>query len=195
MSLRDAKRMNNGLRLAALLPALFLGACQVRTDVYGRTVMSTPTFGQVLGMSARLPGPGVPGVFNAAASAPAGDQQTVHGHTVQVVQVGPTDHEILIDGRRVARDPESSYVAIQSGYEGAGRAYVLLAEASGGTACPSMYQAIDLSGSVPLVSAQFGNCSDVFRASVFSGALRVAFPHFRAARPATYVFRDGRLSH
>lgn len=186
--------MNNGLRLAAVLPALLLGACQVRTDTYGRTVMSTPTFGQVLGMSARPQGSGVPGILNAVAPAQAADQRTVRGHTVQVVKASATDHAVLVDGRPVIRDAESQFVTIQSIHEGGSHAYVLVGETSGGNACPSMYQAIDLSAA-PVVSPQFGNCSDLPRVSVAGGALRVSFLQFRAARPATYVFRDGHLSH
>ena len=104
-------------------------------------------------------------------------------------------HQVVVDGRVLANDTEDDRVLIQDAYKGSGRTYVLIAEQSGGNACPSLYQAIDLSGGAPIASPQFGNCSDVPRVGVVGGALRVSVPAFRAAPAATYVFRDGRLSH
>ena len=100
-----------------------------------------------------------------------------------------------MDGRVLANDADDNRVLIQDVYKGGGRTYVLIAEQSGGSACPSLYQAIDLSGGTPVASPRFGNCSDVPRVGVVGGALQVSVPAFRAAPDATYVFRDGRLSH
>ena len=182
--------------VSALLPALsalLLGACQVATDPYGRTVVSTPTLGQVLGVAPR---PGaysrVPYVIPAAAGA-ARDRRVVAGRTVEVVASG-TAHQIVVDGRVLATDAEDDRVVIQGVHQGGGRTYVLVEEQSGGNACPSMYQAIDLSGAAPAISPQFGNCSDVPKVSVGNGALRVSVPAFRAAPTASYAFRDGRLT-
>ena len=172
----------------ALAASLFLGGCQVATDPYGRTVMSTPTLGQALGLTRhRVPYTPV------AATGPVQIQRVVAGKTVQVVATG-NGHAILVDGRVLATDEQDDRVVIQGVHEGGGRTYVLVKEQSGGNACPSMFQAIDLSGANPTISPQFGNCSDLPRVSVANGALRVAVPAFRAARAATFVFRDGRLA-
>ena len=103
-------------------------------------------------------------------------------------------HQIVVDGQVLATDTEDDRVLIQGVHQGGGRTYVLIAEQSGGTACPSLFQAIDLSSSVAVISPQFGTCSDLPSISVAGGALRVAVPAFRAARAATYTFRNGRLS-
>lgn len=182
--------------VVALLSALplLLGGCQVRTDPYGRTVLSTPTLGQALGLA---PQPGIqarPGYATPVATAGVvQEQRVVAGHTVQVAKVG-FSHQIVVDGRVLATDTEDDRVLIQGVHQGGGRVYVLVAEQSGGTACPSMYQAIDLSGALPAISPQIGNCSDIPRVSVVDGALRVSVLAFRAAPARTFVFRDGRLS-
>ena len=98
----------------------------------------------------------------------------------------------MVDGRVLANDVDDDRVVIQSVHQGSGRTYALIGEQSGGNACPSMYQAVDLSGT-PVISPQLGNCSDLPRISVVGGALRVFVPAFRAAPAATYTFRDGRL--
>ena len=181
--------------VAALLPALplILGGCQVATDPYGRKVVSTPTLGQVLGLAPQhAVQPGQPRTVQMAEGT-AQDQRVIAGHTVRITAVG-NGHQVVVDGRVLATDTEDDRVAIQDVYQGSGRTYVLIAEQSGGTACPSLYQAIDLSGPLPAISPQIGNCSDIPRVSVVSGTLRVTAPAFRAAPAATFAFRDGRLS-
>lgn len=130
----------------------------------------------------------------AATTGTVQDQRVINGHTVQIMAQG-NGHQIVVDGRVLANDTEDDRVLIQGVYKGGGRTYVLVAEQSGGNACPSLYQAIDLNGGTPVASPRFGNCSDVPRISVVGGALRVSVPAFRAAPAATYVFRDGSLSH
>lgn len=146
-----------------------------------------------LGGCETAPRSGLP--YNRVASTgSAQEQRVVAGHTVQVVMVG-NGHAIMVDGRVLVTDTEDDRVAIQGVYRGGGRTYVLFAELSGGTACPSLYQAVDLSGSVPLASSQIGNCSDLPRVSITGGALRLSVPQFRAAPAKTFVFKDGRMSH
>ena len=130
----------------------------------------------------------------AAATGTVQDQHVIEGHTVQIMAQG-NGHQVVVDDRVLANDTEDDRVLIQDVYRGGGRTYVLIAEQSGGNACPSFYQAVDLSGGTPVASPRFGNCSDVPRVGVVGGALRVSVPAFRAAPAATYVFRDGRLSH
>lgn len=176
--------------LPAALVALSLAGCQVATDPYGRTIMSTHTLGQAMGISGQSARPSIPHT-PIVASGPVQEQRVVAGRTVQVVST-EGGHAIVVDGRVLANDADDDRVIIQGVYQGGGRTYVLIAEQSGGTACPSMFQVVDLS-SVPVVSPQIGNCSDLPRISVVGGALRVAVPAFRAAPGRTYTFKDGNL--
>ena len=130
----------------------------------------------------------------AAATGTVPNQRVIEGHTVRIMAQG-NGHQVVVDGRVLATDADDDRVLIQDVYRGGGMTYVLIAEQSGGNACPSLYQAIDLSRGTPVASPRFGNCSDVPKAAVVGGALRVSVPAFRAAPAATYVFRDGRLSH
>ncbi|MGI8484493.1 MAG: hypothetical protein ACR2OU_09525 [Thermomicrobiales bacterium] len=180
-------------RATLALSAVLLTGCQAQTDASGRTVLATPTLGQMLGVSsASRTQPGAAYTIPVA-SGVVQDQRVVEGRTVQIVRAGTT-HHVVVDGRVLASDTEDDRVLIQGVHQGSGRTYVLIAEQSGGNACPSLYQAIDLSGGAAVISPQFGNCSDLPRISVSGGALRVSVPAFRAARAATYMFRDGRLS-
>ena len=179
------------LRASALFAvALVAVGCQATTDPAGRTVFSTPTLEQMIGIR---PQPGRPVAIPIRNAAAVTDQRVVRGRTVQVANVGFA-HQILVDGRVLATDEQDDRVVIQGVHEGGGRTYVLVEEQSGGNACPSLFQAVDLSGATPVISPQFGNCSDLPRVSVANGALRVSVPAFRAAPAATFVFRNGRLT-
>ncbi len=163
--------------LLAALP-LLLGAYQVAAFPYGRTVMHAPALrGRALAVAA--PGNGR-------------EQRVVAGRTVKITAAG-NGHQILVDGRVIATDLDDDRVLIQGTYQGGGKTYVVVAEQSGGTACPSMYQALDLTDGTSVISPQFGNCSDVPRVSITNGELRVSVPAFRAAPAAMFVFGDGRL--
>lgn len=151
---------------------------QAQTDPYGRAVIAIPTL--------RL-------FIPVIATGSTQDQRVIAGHTVQILAQG-SGHQVAVDGRVLATDVEDDRVVIESVHQGGGRTYVLVAEQSGGNACPSLYQAIDLSG-VPVISPRIGNCSDIPRVSVVGGALRLFVPGFRAAPAERYVFRDGRLNH
>ena len=187
-----ALRRMGVLALLPTLSVLLVGACQVATDPHGRAVASTLTLGQVLGVAPR---PAAYSRVQYATPTAAGaerDRRVVAGRTVEVVAAG-TAHRIVVDGQVLTTDADDR-VAIQGVYQGGGRTYVLLEEQSGGNACPSMYQAVDLSVGTPTISPQFGNCSDLPQASVGNGALRIVIPAFRAVPAASYVFRAGRLT-
>ena len=177
--------------LPAALVALSLAGCKVATNSYGRTIMSTPTLAQALVIPGQPGQSGIP-YTPIAANGRVQEQRVVAGRTVQVVSTGG-GHAIVVDGRVLANDADDDRVIIQGAYQGGGRSYVLIEEQSGGTACPSMFQVVDLSGSMPAVSAQIGNCSDLPRVSVIGGALRMSVPAFRAAPARAFTFMDGRL--
>lgn len=175
----------------ATLAGIILTGCQVDTDPSGRTVVPTPTLGQALGLTRQTARPSFPHI-PVAANGTVQEQRVVAGRIVQIVANG-AGHAVLVDGRVLANDTEDDRVTIQGVYQGDGHVYVLIAEQSGGNACPSLYQALDVSGGAALVSPQIGNCSDLPRVSVVEGALRIAVPAFRAAPAKTFVFGDGHL--
>ena len=176
--------------LPGALVTLSVAGCQPAIDPIGRTVMSSPPLDQALGLSRRSGRPEIP-YTTIAANGPVQEQRVVAGRTVQVVSAGG-GHAIVVDGRVLASDRDDNRVLIQGVYQGDGHTYVLIGEQSGGTACPSMFQVVDLSG-IPAVSPQIGNCSEVPRVSVVGGALRVSVPAFRAAPAKTFTFKDGTL--
>ena len=184
---------------AIVLSVFLLAGCQAHTDALGRTVVSTPTLGQLLQMPAFAKGITSQSQLGRSCAMPVvatetvQDQRVVEGRTVQVV-AAQGGHQVLVDGRMLATDRDDDRVKIRSTHEGSGRTYVLIEEQSGGNICPSMFQAIDLSGGAAMISPRFGNCSDVPQVSVSGGTLRVSVPAFHAASATTFVFRDGRLS-
>jgi len=194
-------RSRRPYRPALLLSATLLAAgCQVNTDPYGRMIVSTPTPGQALGLALQhgvQPGAPrimkVPQTIGLRSTKAAQDQRVAAGHAVQIVAAAG-GHQVVVDGRVLATDTEDDRVVIEGVYQGGGQTYVLIGEQSGGNACPSLYQAIDLSGAVPAISHQIGTCSDIPRVSVIGGVLRVAVPAFRAAPAQTFMFHDGHLS-
>ena len=205
MPLGSARFMRKALaRLRApaiVFSVCLLAGCQTRTDALGRTVISSPTLGRLLQMPAFAKGiasqagsqPSPLHAIPVAAAEAVQDQRVVAGRTVQVV-AAQGGHQVLVDGRVLATDRDDDRVKLRSTHEGNGRTYVLIEEQSGGNDCPSMFQAIDLSGGAAMISPRFGNCSDVPQVSVGGGALRVSVPAFHAAPATTFVFRDGRLS-
>ena len=102
-------------------------------------------------------------------------------------------HVVSVDDRTLIRDAQDDHVIIRSVHEGKGRVYVLVEEQSGGNACPSMYQVIDLSSGGAVASPQIGNCSETPQVSIANGGLRIALPAYRAARSKTYLIKDGRV--
>lgn len=118
---------------------------------------------------------------------------TVNGRTVSVARADGR-FQVTVDGRTVIDDKDDQGVTIQGTYEGGGRAYALIAEASGGNACAAQFQAIDLSGQKPLVSPVFGTCSDLPDASVADGALRVSMKRTDGLASDVFVYSGGKLT-
>lgn len=177
---------------AIVFSACLLAGCQAHTDALGRAVVSSPTLGQVLGITSQSQS-GRSYAVPVTATGFVQDQRVVASRTVQVV-AAQGGHQVLVDGRVLATDRDDDRVVIRSTHEGNGRIYVLIEEQSGGNACPSMFQAVDLSGGAIMMSPRLGNCSDAPQVSISGGALRVSVPAFRAAPAATFKFRDGHLS-
>jgi len=129
-----------------------------------------------------------------AAPASAGERvatKTANGHTVELLRLGDGNFAARVDGRLVLTDHGDDLVSLGDTYRGDGRTYLLVGEASGGTACPSLYQVIDLTERIPKVSPRFGNCSDLPRAAVRAGVLQLVFPQSGSAAPRSETFGPG----
>ena len=93
----------------------------------------------------------------------------------------------------LTNERDAFVVWVGGGWPSSGSAkYALLGIESGGTACPTMFKLIDLTGSVTLSSA-IGTCSDQPVATFDGEALRLDFPAFGSAPPEAYLYRGGRL--
>lgn len=86
----DRKRRKSGLYGPdLLLSGMLLAGCQIRTDPYGRTVLSTPTSGSILTSSLHPGGQSRPlSITPAAAMGAVQDQRVIEGHTVQIMAQG-----------------------------------------------------------------------------------------------------------
>ena len=111
--------------------------------------------------------------WTAAAADEITASQTAKGHTVEVVKLGDDDYVVRVDGQKMfgsgSELPDLSIKGVWGNF-------VVIEEASGGTACPAIYRAIDLGSSPPTVSADMGNCSDIPKITVGGNSLSMAFP-------------------
>jgi hypothetical protein len=119
------------------------------------------------------------------ASAPSGAQQPPH---IQVAGDLNGPHRILVDGALVHTEEGAFSVHVKRTILTAGLRFVLLEINSGGTACPVMYRTLDLSGSRPTISSQFGTCSDLPRTEVRAGTFRVVLPRTNGRGNQTFIF-------
>jgi hypothetical protein len=115
-------------------------------------------------------------------------------HTARGDVLGAPDGTVTVNGRVVFRDPDGGVVLPQGPYQEGSRVYVLLAEHSGGNACPTMWRVLDLSGAKPVVSNSFGNCSEAATAGASGGSLVITQPKPPVGAAAVFVYQDGRVS-
>jgi hypothetical protein len=79
-------------------------------------------------------------------------------------------------------------------FQGVYGSYVLLEEGTGGTACPSLYRVIDLSGTIPTLTSQFGSCSDLPIVTLTANGLRVVTPAMSGPISQTVLISGGRVT-
>ena len=72
------------------------------------------------------------------------------------------------------------------------RLYILSEEGTGGTACPALYRVIDLSGQQPMLTPQFGSCSDLVAVTLVGAELQVRTPAFQTG-PEVVLIKHGKL--
>jgi hypothetical protein len=118
----------------------------------------------------------------------------VHGVPVQVTGEFPNGILVTVGDRVVIRDSLNTIVYIKGIYEGDGKTYVLIAEASGGNACPELYQAIDMSVVETKISKPFGTCSDIGEPAVIHGALALDLPRLDGKGRVLFTYFAGVLS-
>lgn len=147
--------------------------------------MRTP----VILLLAMLVGTAPPGVSAAEVS----DHVEGGGVRAEVRRLGDLHHRVTVNGTEVLDDTESLGVLLRGIHRSGVHAWVLVERASGGTACPSTFVAVDASASPPAASAEFGNCSDLPEVSADGDALVVVMPS-RDGGADTYVVRGGEVT-
>jgi hypothetical protein len=84
-------------------------------------------------------------------------------------------------------------------YSGGGRTYLLLEQQTGGNACESQFQALDMTDIPPTTSPQFGNCATNPKVSVINGTLYVISQAYRSRAgvnvPAEHITFRGNEFH
>jgi hypothetical protein len=124
------------------MPALLAGAA---VDVNGHPLGESAP-GAQKPTSAAAPAEYPPGGQEPDRRRPAAQQaddlKTIGDHTVEVVRKESRVYKVVVDGKILIDD--EGFVSLHGPYVGGGRTYVLVEKSSGGTACPSLYQAIDL---------------------------------------------------
>lgn len=107
-----------------------------------------------------------------------------------IYEIGGGGFSLEIDGKEVLRDEMSYTIDLQQTLApGIG----LLAFSSGGTACPALYRIIDLSGVQPILTEEFGNCSDIPNVTLGNRGVQLVFPG--GENPdETYVYAGGKVT-
>lgn len=113
---------------------------------------------------------------------------------VEVAGGGAQPHRVLVDGVTVFTDDTAFSVEVKQVLARGSSRFALIAVNSGGSACPTMYRAIDLSGPRPVVSPEFGTCSDVPTATIREGVLHVSMPRVNARGSETFTYNTGLLT-
>jgi hypothetical protein len=102
--------------------------------------------------------------------------QNINGKTVELTKTSKHNEishfEVLIN-KTVVYSDDDMLVNVEGVYAGAGHTYLLLEKQTGGNACGSDFQALDLTPARPAISPRFGNCSSHPKVSVVNGTLRV----------------------
>lgn len=77
-----------------------------------------------------------------------------------------------------------------------GKSYILLEENIGEAGCSTQYRIIQLDGKDPIVSKEFGTCSDLAQASIINNGIQVKMPRINADSNelAVFEFVDGKLN-
>lgn len=122
------------------------------------------------------------GLIRAVGAAEIEWSQTINGHLVELIkseQKGTSHFDLLIDQKPVFSDDLDQFIHAAQ-YSGGGRTYLLLEEQSGGNACESQFQALDITDIPPRASPRFGNCSINPKVSVVDGALHVVSQAYKS---------------
>jgi hypothetical protein len=116
--------------------------------------------------------------------------QSANGHVVEIMKHQDDDYSVLVDGKKVfASNNDMPDLSIK----GVWGNFVVIEGDSGGTACPAIYRAIDLSRSPPAVSDEMGNCSDIPRTSLTGNTLSMTFPQ-QSGPDMIVTFSNGKTS-
>lgn len=108
--------------------------------------------------------------------------------TAEVTKLGDLLHRVTVNGHEILLDDLSMGVVLRGIHRAGDRFYVLVERGSGGSACPSVFVAVDASADPPAPSPSFGNCSDLPSVSTSGDALVVIMPDLHGGED-TYEIR------
>jgi hypothetical protein len=101
------------------------------------------------------------------------------------------NHAILFKGKRVYQNDECFSLGIKKVFSIGTDKVALVEVSSGGTACPSTYVFITAKSSgVPLLSKEFGNCSDIPKIIAKGEKITLKFP---GNPPETWTYQNGNV--
>jgi hypothetical protein len=144
------------------------------------TLLATVTFALMLGAN--------------EAPAQEADVTSGFGHTVRITRNRDSSNTVVADGKVLYIDRDDMHVSMAGFHQSEGRVYALVAEASGGNACPSQYRAIAFDGAKPMAGAQFGTCSDGPKVTAAGGKLLVTLPGMDGKSMVTYTVAGTRIT-
>ena len=109
---------------------------------------------------------------------------------ISIVETGDDFSRVLqVDGRRFFEDDAYRYVSVVAQF---GEFY-LISLSSGGTNCGAEYVWLNTSHAAPIFSDLFGNCSDLWEASIDGGRFTVILPAVSAADGYVAFVYDGQI--
>ncbi|MXN67476.1 hypothetical protein GR183_21425 [Stappia sp. GBMRC 2046] len=102
--------------------------------------------------------------------------------------------EILVDERPLYYQDDARYGFVAKTYnvyESVGVA--IIGFSSGGSGCPAIYRIVDLTFGSPILSQQFGSCSDTPIFQIVEGKIQIDFPAFGEVPAERWVYSDSKL--
>ncbi|MDQ2802429.1 MAG: YbjP/YqhG family protein [Pseudomonadota bacterium] len=130
-------------------------------------------------------GPGVP------TDTPVMGILRLRGKTLRTVS-RDLNVDLSVDNQVVAH--WEGFAGVDGVYQDAQRAFAIISSDEQGTSCPAQFQILDLSNVSPVLTKQFGSCSESVTATLEGGVLRVSTPAYLSSPAETVRYINGRLT-
>lgn len=146
----------------------------------------------------RMIGKGILALLAAAVSvtpcaAAADETVSTRLGTVVVVKEAPLLHRVTVGGRPVFTDDVSIRVSTVVAVPLERPQWILVKRETGGTACPASFRVLDVSGDEPVLSQDFGTCSDALTVETMARGIKVTMPRWNGVGKAVWTWKNGQL--